>query len=334
MSGKPTKANVWRGCLLGLGIFLSGCSTDGTVHTLRIGHSLDTAHPVHKAMEHMADQLASLSGGTMQLDLYPSGQLGNERELIELLQIGSLDMTKVSASPLEAFVPAMQVFNIPYVFRDAQHYQAVLDGAIGQQLLAAPKDARLLGLGYYDAGARSFYTVEHPVVTPDDLTGLKIRVQESATAMRMVAALGGAPTPIAWGELYTALQQGVVDGAENNPPSFYLSGHYEVCRYLVLDEHTAVPDVILIGTDSWSRLSEQQRTWLREAVAASVVFQRTLWREQTDVALAAVTKAGVTVIKPDKQLFQQQVAELHAAYQGSAVGDLIAAIRKESVDAR
>ena len=303
------------------------------MQVLRIGHSLDTAHPVHKAMEHMAAKLAELSQGSLRLDIYPGGQLGNERELIELLQIGSLDMTKVSASPLEAFVPAMGVFNIPYVFRDAQHYQSVLDGDIGRQLLASPKEARLLGLGYYDAGARSFYTVDQPIDTPQDLQGLKIRVQESATAMRMVSALGGAPTPIAWGELYTALQQGVVDGAENNPPSFYLSGHYEVCRYYVLDEHTAVPDLLLIGIDSWSRLSQQQRRWLQQAVDASVVFQRSLWREQTAQALAAVEAAGVTVVRPDKHAFQQQVAALHSGYEGSEMGDLIRAINEVSANA-
>jgi tripartite ATP-independent transporter DctP family solute receptor len=327
------KATAFQNFGLAFCLWLTGCVGDPPVTTLRLGHSLDTAHPVHKAMEHMAEQLAAVSGGSMRLDLYPSGQLGNERELIELLQIGSLDMTKVSASPLEAFVPEMQVFNIPYVFRDAQHYQAVLDSDIGKQLLQTPARARLRGLGYYDAGARSFYTVEKPVAEPADLVGLKIRVQESATAMRMVSTLGGAPTPIAWGELYTALQQGVVDGAENNPPSFYLSGHYEVSRYYVLDEHTAVPDVLLIGTQSWSGLSPQQQNWLQQAVDASVVYQRALWREQTALALAAVEAAGVTVVRPDKQLFQRQVTDLHGEYQGTTVGDLITAIREVQNDA-
>ncbi len=326
-------ANACRCFLLAACAVLCSCSLERNVQVLRIGHSLDAAHPVHKAMEQMAVQLAELSEGSLRLDIYPSGQLGNERELIELLQIGSLDMTKVSASPLEAFVPAMGIFNIPYVFRDEHHYQAVLDGEIGRQLLTSPKASRLMGLGYYDAGARSFYTVERPINTPKDLQGLKIRVQESATAMRMVSALGGAPTPISWGELYTALQQGVVDGAENNPPSFYLSGHYEVCQYYVLDEHTAVPDVLLIGIDSWSKLNLQQQHWLQQAVDASVVFQRSLWREQTELALAAVEAAGVTVIRPDKRAFQQQIASLHSHYKGSVIGDLITAIRDVSAHA-
>ncbi len=307
---------------------LLGCSAEREVRVLRLAHSLDTGHPVHKALLHMAERLRSISDNALQLRIYPSGQLGNERELIELLQIGSLDMTKVSASPLEGFVPVMKVFNVPYIFRDERHYWQVLEGPIGQDLLNAPIPARLKGLGYYDAGARSFYTVDHPVEAPEDLSGLKIRVQESATAMAMVQAMGGAPTPIAWGELYTALQQGVVDGAENNPPSFYLSGHYEVSRYFILDEHTAVPDLVLIGTFSWERLTVVERQWLTAAVQDSVAFQRRLWAEETERALAAVKAAGVTVIEPEKAAFKTRVSALHKQYKDTVVGRLIEQIQK------
>lgn len=307
---------------------LMGCVDHQESRVLRLAHSLDTGHPVHKALLHMAERLSIVSNDALQLQIYPSGQLGNERELIELLQIGSLDMTKVSASPLEGFVPVMKIFNVPYIFRDEQHYWQVLEGPIGQTLLDAPIPARLKGLGYYDAGARSFYTVDHRVEQPEDLSGLKIRVQESATAMAMVQTMGGAPTPIAWGELYTALQQGVVDGAENNPPSFYLSGHYEVSQYFILDEHTAVPDLLLIGTFSWERLSSVERQWLTTAVQDSVAFQRQLWNEETERALAAVKSAGVTVIEPEKTAFQARVATLHQQYQGTPVGQLIEQIRQ------
>ncbi|GAB3279565.1 TRAP transporter substrate-binding protein [Parahaliea aestuarii] len=306
--------------------FLSACGVRDDVVVLHMAHTLDTGHTVHKAMLRLGERLEHYSGGSMRVALYPGGQLGNERELIELLQIGSLAMTKVSASPLEGFVPEMQVFNIPYVFRDKDHYQQVLDSQLGQQLLDAPLPVRLKGLGYYDAGSRSFYTVNRPVREPADLNGLKIRVQESQTALRMVGALGGAATPIAWGELYTALQQGVVDGAENNPPSFYLSGHYEICKYYTLDEHTAVPDLLLIGTVAWNALNAQQQQWLQRAVDDSVAYQRQLWAADSDAALAAVEAAGVEIIRPDKRKFQQQVAAMQAGYAGTAVGELIAQI--------
>jgi tripartite ATP-independent transporter DctP family solute receptor len=275
----------------------------------------------------MAARLEEHSGGTMRLKVYAGGQLGSERELIELLQIGSIAMTKVSASPLEGFVPEMKIFNIPYLFRDEQHCFAVLDSEIGKELLLAPERVRLRGLGYYDAGSRSFYTVNRPVTTPEDLAGLKIRVQESQTALQMITSFGAAPTPIAFGEIYTALQQGVVDGAENNPPSYYLSGHYEVAKYYTLDEHTAVPDILLISKYVWDRLSREQRQWLQQAVDESVAYQRELWREETQAALDAVEAAGVRVIRPDKQAFAGQVQGIYARYAGTEVGALIERIR-------
>jgi len=150
---------------------------------------------------------------------------------------------------------------------------------------------------------------------PEDLEGLKIRVQESATAMQLVSALGASPTPISWGELYTALQQGVVDGAENNPPSFYLSHHYEVCKYYILNEHTAVPDMLLIGTPLWDRLDDQERQWLQEAAAAATDYQRQLWQAAEAEALAAVKAAGVKIIRPNKKPFFEQTKHLLEQYR-------------------
>ena len=309
-------------------LLLVSCSAQQDVMVLRVGHSLDPSHTVHKAMLKMGERLQQLSGGTMAIELYPSGQLGSERELIELLQIGSLAMTKVSASPLEGFVPTMKLFNIPYLFRDQEHFFKVLDSDIGRDILASLKPAQLLGLGYYDAGSRSFYTTKKPVVTPADLASVKIRVQESQAAMAMIRALGGNPTPISWGELYTALQQGVVDGAENNPPSFYLSRHYEVAPYYILDEHTSVPDVILISRYVWERLSEQQQAWLQQAVDESVDFQRAQWQLDTEAALAAVQEAGVQVLSADKSQFQQQVSGLINELKAGELGPMIQRIEE------
>lgn len=314
--------------IAGLAGAVTGCTTDSSEMRLTLGHSLDPTHTVHQAMVFMDERLRTLSDGSMRIDIYPSGQLGSEREAIELLQIGSLAMTKVSASPLEGFVPLMKVFNLPYLFRDRAHNLAVLDSEIGQELLLATVDARLRGLGYYDAGSRSFYTTDRQIRSPDDLDGLKIRVQQSQTAMQMVSALGGAPTPISWGELYTALQQGVVDGAENNPPSFYTSGHYEVARYLTLDEHTAVPDLLLISERVWDSLSPQQQAWLQQAVDDSVVFQRELWQHDTQAALEAVEADGVEILRPDKDLFEANVQSMLAEYESSELGPLIRRIRE------
>lgn len=312
-----------------LSILACGGSTGETV--LRLGHGLDTGHPVHQAMEHMAERLAELSGGSLELRIYPSEQLGSERECLELLQIGSLGLTKVSAAVLESFAPGFKVLGTPYLFDDRDHADRVLDGPIGRGLLESAEPFRLRGLAFYDAGSRSFYTRERPVHSPADLVGLKIRTQESATAMGMVRALGGAATPISWGELYTALQQGVVDGAENNPPSFYLSRHYEVAKFYSLDEHTSIPDVLLVSTQVWNRLSAEQQDWLQEAADASAVFQRRLWREAEVEALEAVQAAGVEVIRPEKGPFQEGVAELTESFrQDPALAELLDAIRADA----
>jgi len=294
---------------------LSGCDQIKKHRTIKLAHGLDVKHSVHKAMIKMGEDLEKISDGKMQLEIYPNSQLGTERECLELLQFGSLDMTKVSAGIMENFAPKMKIFGLPFLFRDREHSFNVLDGPIGKQLLSEGEQFWLKGLGYYDAGSRSFYTKEKSINTPEDLAGLKIRVMESVTAMDMVRSLGSSPTPISWGELYTSLQQGVVDGAENNPPSFYLSRHYEVCKYYSLDEHTILPDVLIIGTQIWNRLSKQEQKWLQQAVDSSVIYQRKLWKEAETEALAEVQKAGVTVTRPDKTLFSKKVEVIYERYK-------------------
>ena len=266
-------------------------------------------------MVYMADRLAEKSNGTLTIAVYPNQQLGTERMSLELLQIGSLAMTKVSAAVLENFSPEATVLSLPYLFRGREHVYKFQDSELGKKILESSEPFRLRGLIYFDAGQRSFYTKDRPINSPADLKGEKIRVMQSATAIDMVKRLGGSPTPISYGELYTALQQGVVDGAENNPPSFYTSRHYEVCKYYTLDEHTAVPDVLLIGTEAWSKLTAQQQQWVTEAAEEAKVYQRQLWQEAEQEALDAVTAAGVEIIIPDKLPFVEQTAPILEAYR-------------------
>ncbi|MDP3441823.1 MAG: TRAP transporter substrate-binding protein, partial [Ignavibacteria bacterium] len=238
---------------------------------------------------------------------------------LELLQIGSVGMTKVSASVLEGFAPDFKVFSLPYIFRDNNHMFNFFESELGKNLLVSTEKFWLRGLCYYDAGSRSFYTKAKPILTPDDLKGLKIRTQESPTSVKLVKALGGSATPIAWGELYTALQQGVVDGAENNPPSFYLSRHYEVCKYYALDEHTMVPDVLIISTVIWNDLSDEEKQWIQEAADESYKYQKELWKDATEEALREVQKAGVKIDYPDKTPFEKKVEALIEEYKSEPV---------------
>ncbi|NMB80756.1 MAG: TRAP transporter substrate-binding protein [Ignavibacteria bacterium] len=296
--------------LLAILILFSACSKESGTKRIKIGHGLDQTHPVHKAMLYLAERAAEKSNGKIQITVYPSQQLGTERECLELLQIGSLGMTKVSSSVLEGFVPDFKVFSLPFIFSTEKQKFDFFESSDGKDLLKSTQKFWLRGLCYYDAGNRSFYTKSKPILTPDDLKGLKIRTQESPTSVKLVRALGGSATPIAWGELYTALQQGVVDGAENNPPSFYLSRHYEVCKFYSLNEHTSVPDVLLISTVIWDDLSPQEQQWIQEAADESYQYQKKLWKEATEEALREVQKAGVKIFYPDKAPFEEKVKPL------------------------
>ncbi len=294
---------------------------------LKLGHGLDIMHPVHKAMVFMADRVKEKSAGRMRVEVFPSEQLGNEKECIEALQLGYLAMTKTSSAPMEGFVSQMQVFGIPYLFRDAEHLWKVLNGPIGKKLLLAGESKRLRGLCYYDAGARSFYAKKE-INQPSDLAGMKIRVQNSIMSMKMVQAMGGSPTPIPWGELYTSLDQGVVDGAENNSPSFRTSRHYEVCKYYSLDEHTCLPDILVISTRVWRGLAPEQQRILQEAVDESVVYQRKIWAEAEEQDLKTVQDEGVKIIRPDKGPFRESVRPVWDEFKGTEIGELIQQIQE------
>ena len=300
-------------------LVMTSCKDVSERTELKLAHSLAIDHPVHKAMEFMLKRTNELSEGKLVIDIYPSEQLGSEQQCLELVQIGSLAMTKVSAGVMESFVDDYKVFGLPYIFRSKEHVFDVLDGEIGKDLLLSTESKWIRGLCYYDAGSRSFYTKDKPITHPDDLAGMKIRVMASVTAVEMTRALGGSATPISWGELYTALQSGVVDGAENNPPSFYSSHHYEVCKFFSLDEHTTIPDVLVISKKIWDKLSNQEKEWLQQASDESAILERKLWAEAEIESLERVEKAGVTINYPDKKPFIEKVKPLIERYRKNEV---------------
>jgi tripartite ATP-independent transporter DctP family solute receptor len=266
-------------------------------------------------MEFLAERVAEKSGGRMRIDLYPNRQLGSERELLELLQIGSVGIAKTTTMVLEGFSPLYQVYSMPYLFRDEAHFHSVLEGEIGRQLLLECEKFWLRGLCYYDSGSRSFYTKDRPVRSPEDLAGMKIRTPESPTALKTVNLLGGSATPIAWGELYSALQQGVVDGAENNPPTLLTSHQYEVIKYYTLDEHLTVPDILAVSTHVWKRLNPEEKQWLQEAADESYDYQKMIWKQASVDALLELEKAGIEIIIPDKAPFRRRVLPLYEEYK-------------------
>lgn len=309
-------------------------SGDGTdVRRLRVAHSLPVSHPVHAGIEHFAERLAAYSDGRLRVDIFPNSQLGSEPQTVEQMQAGTLDGAKIGAATLGSFVPTAKIFSLPYLFRDREHYWTVLGGPIGQTLLemltitGEGRPSGLHGLTFYDAGSRSFYA-QKPILHPDDLRGLKVRVQPDPVAMDTVRALGASPTPISWGELYTALQQGVVDGAENNAPSFVSSRHFEVCKEFSLNHHSRVPDLLILSQSTWESLSEEEQAWVRQAADDSSVFQRAAWEAGVKAAFEQMRTEGVTVHEVDGKPFLEATESVRQRHADGEVLELMNRIEK------
>jgi len=277
---------------------------------LKLAHGLDEAHPVHKAMGFMKKRLEELTNGKASLDIYSGGVLGAEVDCLEQVQKGELAMTKVSTAAIEAFIPEMKVFSVPYAFRDETHFWNTLHSPIGKRILDLGVQRQFRGLCYYDSGDRNFYTTKKPVRSVADIKGMKVRVMNSRTAMDMIKAMGGSPCPISWGELYTGLAQGTVDAAENNPPSFMTSRHYEVCKYFILSSHQRIPDMVIISAKVWDTLPLDVRKALQQAADESEAFQRKLWKETTAECLDTMKKKGVEIITPDLASFRKACAPI------------------------
>lgn len=319
-----------------LGLFvliLTGISCTGEKigQTIILAHSLPTSHPVHQAIQYFADEIEKSSEGELFVKIYPNSQLGSEREVLELVQIGSVGITKVSAGAMANFTPKYKVLGIPYLFRDDDHGWAVLEGEIGKEILDSGAEYMLKGLTFYDAGTRSFYTKSKPIRTAEDVKGMKLRVMDDPLAIEMVKLLGGSATPMSFGELYTALQQGVVDGAENNSPSVVSSNHFEVCNYYSLDRHTMLPDVLVIGTAVWNNLTEEQQIWVQDAALKSLVEEKKLWNAAVEEDMKFLQEQGMEIIEPDIESFRKATQPIKDKLRTDpTIGDLINRIEQVS----
>jgi len=290
---------------------------------LKLGHGLDESHPVHQGMLFMKRRLEELTDGRATVDVYSGGVLGGEVDCLEQVQKGELAMTKVSTAAIEAFIPEMKVFSVPFAFRNADHFWNTMHSPVGEKILQLGVALNFKGLCYYDSGDRNFYSTKVPIRSVDDVKGLKVRVMNSRSAMDMIKAMGGSPCPINWGELYTALSQGVVDAAENNPPSFITSKHSEVCKYFTLSGHQRIPDMVIVSTKIWDDLPMDIRVAMQTAADESEIFQRKLWQEKTDECLKEAQAAGVEIITPDIESFRiacapilkmEEYADIRALY--------------------
>ena len=293
----------YLGVVLALGAL---AQTAVAVEKMRLGHGLPEDHAVHKAVVKFADLVKERSNGEIEIKVFANGVLGGEREMLEQVQNGVLEITKASASPLETFSTDYKVFNLPFVFRDRDHFFRVLTSPVGESILASSKKRGFIGLAYYDSGARSFYA-KKAINTPDDLKGMKIRVQQSPTTIKMIQALGATPTPMAWGEVYSALQTGVVDGAENNVTALTNGRHGEVCKFYSETEHQIVPDVLVMSSTRWDSLKKAHQEIIKKAAVDSFEYQKSLWGAFEKVEREKALAMGVKFNTPNKQAFVAKV---------------------------
>ncbi|MBS4706656.1 TRAP transporter substrate-binding protein [Aeromonas caviae] len=298
--------------------------------TLKLAHNLDTNHVVHQALAQMAKEISTASDGKMKLRIYPGGQMGGPRETLELLQNGALDMTKASASEMEPFSPAFSIFSLPYLFKDQAHFNKVIYGPVGESMMAQTRDKGFVSIAAYVAGTRSFYA-NKPIHTPADMKGMKIRVVATPTTIKLIELLGAAPAPIPFGEVYTALQQGVIDGAENNEPSYVQTRHVEVAKFYAEDQHTSVPDFLVISSKVLDKLSDEQKAILITAAKHSETYEQELWDKEVAVSRKQATDAGATFIQVDKEAFRTALAPLYDDFRKDPVrGEWLTKIENEA----
>ena len=284
-------------------------------------HAMD--YPTTQAIEYMGQLLNDWTGGRISIKIFHSMQLGGEKEALEQVQVGALEMTRVSVGVVGPIVGDFNAFNLPYFFRSVDHMHKVVDGEIGTNLLNKLEAGGLIGLGYMDAGSRSFYNKVRPIKTIDDLKGLKIRVMQNPIFVEMVNAMGGNGLSVAFNELYTAMQTGVVDGAENNPPTYNSQNHFEIAGHYTLTEHLMVPEIFVFSKKVWDTLPALDQQLIRKASALTVERERELWAAREQKALDALRKAGINVITDiDKGPFIKATEPVRAKF-GSQYADLI-----------
>lgn len=296
---------------------------------LRSSDTHPDGYPTVEAVKHMGELINERTDGRISVEVFHSAQLGEEADTIEQTRFGVIDLNRVSLGPFNGLVPETKIPSLPYIFRSTDHMRRVMDGPIGDEILAAFEPHGLVGLAFYDGGARSFYNSQRPIRSMDDLDGLKFRVMQSDVFVDMVNSLGANATPMPYGEVYSSIQTGVIDGAENNPPSYDTSGHFEVAKYYTLDEHLIVPEVLVMSKASWDKLSAEDQAIVRQAAKDSVPFMREQWDAQVAASMAKVEESGTEIITEiDKQPFIDAMVPVYDKYVDSPeLKDLVARIQ-------
>lgn len=332
LSGLSRRAILAGGLALSASAVISACKpVMSGLLTSADAHPAD--YPTVRAVEFMGRYLSEKTGGRLGIKVYAGGQLGNETDTLEITSFGGIDLNRVNFAPLNSVEPMTLPFSLPFVFDSVDHMRRVVDSEVGDEVLASMEPHGLIGLCIYNSGARSFYNMQRAITTPEDMRGLKIRVPASDLYVSMVNALGANAVPIPFGEIYQSLAQGVIDGAENNWPTFVGERHYEVARFFSLTEHLFTPEALLMSKASWDRLAPDDQILVRQAAKASVVEMRKLWDERVNEAKAVIAASSVKVNPVQKEPFAALMRpvwdEFITTPQQKSVVDRILAMRGE-----
>ncbi len=286
--------------LAGAGVtgLVTGCGQNTSRPLYASDHHV-ADYPTVRAVNAMSELLAEKTDGRLSIKVYAGGQLGSERDTLEITLFGGLDVNRVNAAPLNSIAPMTVVPCLPFLFENEQHLHRALDGNPGQYILNSLQGHGLVGLCYYDSGMRSFYNTKHPIRNPDDMKGMKFRVQNSDVYVSMVNSLGGDATPMYLGEVYQSLVQGVIDGAENNWPSYHAGRHFEVAKYYSLTRHVMAPEMLVLSMHRWRALSDSDQAAVMESARESVSIMRELWAERVVEARKLILAGGVEVNEVD-----------------------------------
>lgn len=311
---RPCIMTLLCGLLCGLSLTL-GWTAPVQGREFRAADTHPEDYPTVQAVLYMGRLVVEHTGGRHRIRLFHSRQLGEEKDTIAQTHAGAIDLNRVNLAPFTGIVPEAVVPSLPFLFRSREHLHQVLDGPIGEAILAAFEPEGFIGLAFFDSGARSFYTRSTPIRRPEEMKGLRIRVQQSDLFTAMVAALGAEPVPLAYGEVLTALTTGIIDGAENNWPSYQSSLHYTQARHYSLTRHTMTPEVLVMSRKAWESLSSADQAIFRAAAREAAQFMSELWNEREIQAEQKARAAGVQVHEPeDPAAFSRAMAPVYATY--------------------
>jgi tripartite ATP-independent transporter DctP family solute receptor len=316
-------------------VALAGLGSDAAAQqklTLKASDVHPAGYPTVVAVENLGKKLEKATDGRLSVQMFAAMQLGGEKEAIEQAQVGAIQIARVSVGALGPVIDELNVFNLPFLFRNTAHMQKVIDGPIGGELLdkvTNNRNAGLVGLAWMDAGARSVYDTKKPIRNIADLKGLKVRVMGNPMFVDMMNALGGNGVAMGYDQVFSALQTGVVDGAENNPPSFVFDNHYQVAKFYTLTEHLIVPEIIVFSRRTWDTLSRDEQELIRKFSKEAQNEERTLWGAYEKEAMGKAAAAGIQVFEvADKKPFQDAVKPVWDKY-GPRFADIIKRIQAD-----